>query len=124
MESTYTQEANNDARAAIKGVFILNGASSVALLTFIGNNVPELAELLKGKYCENPSTILIYFAFGTGIAVLASGFAFLANNAFFYKKNEQLGKIYKIAAITAFIASLLLFFFGIVKSAFIFNCLF
>ena len=66
-------------QAALKSVILINGVASVAILAFIGN----LATSEKSKaLIPILSCSLAYFVFGTLVAAMASGGAYLSQAAY------------------------------------------
>lgn len=107
-------------QAALKSVILINGVASVAILAFIGN----LATSEKSKaLIPILSCSLAYFVFGTLVAAMASGGAYLSQayysqanqeeeNAEAMERWEKRGKVFQYTTIIFVIVSYILFGLG------------
>jgi hypothetical protein len=106
-------------QAALKSAILINGGASVAILAFIGN----LATSEKSKaLIPILSCSLAYFVFGTLVAAMASGGAYLSQAAYSKVNQEETteaterwkkrGKAFQYTTIIFVIASYILFGLG------------
>ena len=107
-------------QAALKSAILINGGASVAILAFIGNlatseNSKALIPIL--------SCSLAYFVFGTLVAAMASGGAYLSQAAYSKVNQEEetaeaterwekRGKVFQYTTIIFVIVSYILFGLG------------
>lgn len=97
------------AKVALNAVFLANGGGIVGILTFIGS-VWRGDQAGAALLAENMKTAVLFFIFGIVLALLATGFAYLAQ--YRYLQESPSGHNYRLGAMLATIASMAMFIVG------------
>ena len=98
--------AMDSAKEALKSLLLINGAATVALLTFIGHLVTQ------GHYHFIEAFVppVVSFVIGIALVPLAHGFSYKSNLLF--AKSDSLAKSFRSAAIATAFISLFCFVVG------------
>lgn len=96
---------------SLKMTFLMNGGASLALLAFIGNLADKNSKIIADLGCS-----LLWFAIGTLLVVVASGFVYIVQ--VLYQNNQSIksvnrGKKLNIVVVIIIFISYLSFFMGI-----------
>ncbi len=97
------------AHAAIRGAFLLNGGSCVALLAFLGTS--EVVEICQCGDCTF-SSALQWFALGAMLAIITSAISYLSQSAENSSKFRLFNYLRAFACLVYSI-SLIFFFLGL-----------
>ncbi|MBL4784615.1 MAG: hypothetical protein JKY49_04220 [Cohaesibacteraceae bacterium] len=109
---------NQHGSDALRAIFLLNGAASIATLTFLGSIAIRTSSVTISM--SSVSSILFLFSLGAGTSVVSHSLNYL--NLFSHARNfPKVGDWLLKATILAAFVSLALFFWGIWEASNVFD---